>query len=174
MAKLFTGFGGMGEAPYITAMTSVLTVANRFLDVAKAKGVSLTPLQLMKLVYMGNGWMLAYTGKPLFDDRIEAWKYGPVIPTLYHQTKGFGSSVITQQLPAPTGDVIDPDAGNLFEVMIDKYGKLSGIALSNLTHRPGSPWSAVWRDGYVHVEIPRDTIRKHYESLKGAPVVHAA
>lgn len=167
-------FGLSREAPYIRLMPSALTAANRILEIAKEKGCALTPLQLLKLTYMSQGWMLGITGKPLFGDRIEAWKYGPVIPVLYHRTKEFGSSAITNQLPAPTGDALDPDANGLLEAVVDNYGHLSGPALSNLTHRPGSPWSKVWREGSTHLEIPVPLIREHYEMLKDADRVTAA
>ena len=71
-------------------------------------------------------------------------------------------------------DEIDPDAGNLFEVVIQHYGNLSGIALSSLTHRPESPWSKVWKEGCSHIEIPNDIIREHYLKLKDRPTVYAA
>jgi uncharacterized phage-associated protein len=61
--------------------TGAHTVANRFLELAEAEGRSLTPLQLMKLVYIAHGWMLGIHQRPLIKDHIEAWKLGPVIPT---------------------------------------------------------------------------------------------
>ena len=57
-------------------MTSAVTVANKILELASAKNLKLSPLQLMKLVYMSQGWNLALNDAPLFDDRIEAWQYG--------------------------------------------------------------------------------------------------
>lgn len=155
-------------------MASALTAANRILEIAKQKGMTLTPLQLMKLTYMSQGWMLALKGRPLFDDDIEAWKYGPVIPTLYQRTKQFGSSVITEQLPAPTGDKLDPEADEILNAVVENYGRFSGAALSNLTHRKGSPWSQVWEEGVTHIEIPTNLIRSHYEKLKEADRVDAA
>lgn len=93
------GFGRQGSRPnktvhmgYIEPMRSALTAANRILQHAGEQGMSLTPLQLMKLTYMSHGWALGILGRPLFNDRVEAWKYGPVIPTLYHKTKEYGSS----------------------------------------------------------------------------------
>jgi uncharacterized phage-associated protein len=41
---------------------------------------------------------LAINKEPLIDERVEAWNYGPVIPSLYHEFKNFGSGAIT--LPA--------------------------------------------------------------------------
>jgi uncharacterized phage-associated protein len=164
----------VASSPILMDMASVLTVANRLLEIANRKGLTLTPLQLMKLAYMSQGWMLGVTGKRLFSDRIEAWKYGPVIPTLYHRTKQYGSESILDQLPAPMGDRIDPDAGNLLDAVIDNYGHLSGVALSNLTHRAGSPWSKVWREGRSHIEIKPSVIQEHYERLKDSDAVWAA
>lgn len=156
------------------AMASVRTAANRILELSKTKGIDLTPLQLMKLVYMSNGWMLGLHGLKLFDDKIEAWKYGPVIPTLYHETKEFGASPIRETLPEPVGDKLDPRAVEILASVVDSYGHLSGAALSNLTHKPGSPWAKVWDPDRSHIEIPESVIREHYERLKDADVVTAA
>jgi uncharacterized phage-associated protein len=128
----------------------------------------------MKLTYIANGWMLVYTGKPLFDDKIEAWKYGPVIPELYHATKEYGSKPIAWQLAAPIGDEADPRARGLLEVVWKKYGHLSGVALSNLTHRPGSPWSQVYKEGQTHIEIPEAAIKAHYEKIRQSKKITSA
>jgi uncharacterized phage-associated protein len=56
-------------------MHSSINVAKWFVDKAAKEGKTLTPLQLMKLVYIAHGWMLGTYGRPLIKDRIEAWKY---------------------------------------------------------------------------------------------------
>ena len=167
-------FGTSREPPYIWGMTSVLTVANRVLQVAQDRGLPpLTPLQLMKLTYMCNGWMLGIHGIAMFGDKIEAWKYGPVIPVLYHKTKEYGSSVINEMLPAPPGDKLDQRAEAIIQAVVENYGKLSGNALSTLTHRKGSPWFQVW-DGSQHKTISENVIRAHYEKLRDSDTVEAA
>lgn len=155
-------------------MASVLTVANAILGSAQRLERTLTPLQLMKLAYMSEGWMLGLHNRSMFTERIEAWKYGPSIPVLYHRIKEFGSSVIEEQIPAPIGDVLDGTSISVLNGVVKSYGALSGTELSTLTHRPGSPWSKVWREGSSHLEIPRETIREHYLKLKDSPTVTAA
>ena len=56
------------------------TIADDILKLAKRRDLTLTPMQLVKLAYIAYGWYLAIYEKRLFDDRIEAWKYGPIIP----------------------------------------------------------------------------------------------
>ena len=74
--------------------TSARAVANELIELAKQEGRAFTPLQLLKLVYIAHGWMLGLRQKPLIRDRIEAWKYGPVIPALYHDLKRYGADFV--------------------------------------------------------------------------------
>ncbi len=64
------------------AKYNAITVADELLRLAKRSGISLSPMKLMKLVYIAQGWHLAIKDAVLFGNRIEAWKYGPVIPDL--------------------------------------------------------------------------------------------
>lgn len=64
-------------------MTSVIVVAAIIIDECDRMNMPLTPQKLMKLCYIAHGCHLAIGGEPLFDDRIEAWRYGPIIPALY-------------------------------------------------------------------------------------------
>ncbi|NIX76780.1 Panacea domain-containing protein [Microvirga terricola] len=146
-------------------MYSAIIIADEILKIAKAKGASLTPLQLMKLVYIAHGWSLALLRRDLFGDRIEAWKFGPVIPDLYQATKHFGRNVIPPELIANTPSGVDTDTKVFLEDVFQKYGHLSGYALSSLTHKSGTPWDQVYREGIMGIEIPDNLIRTHYEKL---------
>jgi len=137
-------------------------IADDILKLAKQQGRSLTPMQVMKLTYIAYGWFLAMNGDRLFDDRIEAWKYGPVIPNLYHATKHFGRN------PIPTNLVSDApisriDLSVFLESIVQNYSAYDGIALSNLTHRPGTPWQRVFKPNEMGIQIPDEFIREHYQ-----------
>jgi hypothetical protein len=73
-------------------------IANEFLELAKANGQALTPMQIQKLVYFAHGWNLAITGEPLIWERVEPWDYGPVVRNLYRNLREFGSGAITKSL----------------------------------------------------------------------------
>lgn len=52
------------------------------------------PLQVLKLLYFAYGWTLAFRDEPLFEAKIQAWKYGPVIPLGYHNLSYYASNPI--------------------------------------------------------------------------------
>ena len=140
----------------------VLDIADEVLRSAKAKGIPLTPLKLMKLVYMAYGWFWANRDEPLFNERIEAWKYGPVIPHLYHASKKFGRDVIPEDLILD-GVTTNDDIRGFIDKVVDEYGEMSGFSLSSLTHQPDTPWEKVCCEGVSDIEIPPTLIRDHYQ-----------
>lgn len=50
--------------------------------------------KLQKLLYYVQAWSLAFTGKALFSDPIEAWLHGPVVADIYRKYKEFGFNPI--------------------------------------------------------------------------------
>lgn len=156
------------------------TVANYFLSKGFNEGVDIDPMKLQKLVYIAHGWHLAISGRALLKEAPQAWKYGPVIQTLYHEFKRYGNTPILElafdvemcddQLVTRT-PMIDPDDAATLEVLEavwESYKMSSGVRLSSLTHAPDTPWSAVWNEGGSQVqsaEIPDRLIEEHYEAL---------
>ena len=130
------------------------SIANELLSLAQSRGIcDVTPMKLQKLVYYTHGWWFGATGEPLIEEQIEAWQYGPVVPSLYEATKKFGN----QPIASPLHDyVLEGDdlvevtqhvasdeqkaVENLLEWILDEYGDKSGIVLSNATHAEGGPW----------------------------------
>ena len=131
-------------------------IANRFLDLAdQAQNRDLSPMKLQKLIYYAHAWSLAIYGSPLINKEIEAWKFGPVLPDIYHEFKGFGNSRITSRanelifsgnsLKIQTPQIASSDAQSIG--LIDEvwriYGAYTPVQLSNLTHAEDSPWYEV-------------------------------
>ena len=154
-------------------------IANYFLDLAHASGRTLDPMQVQKLVYFAHGWNLALNHAPLIDDTVEAWQFGPVIPTLYHEFKHFGRGPITSKassLRFIDGDKLEFEeptlergpatraVRDLLDAIWQAYGAFTGVQLSNLTHEPGSPWHVTWHraEGRKNVDIPDELIQEHF------------
>ena len=48
-------------------------------------GDTLSNLKLQKLLYYMQGFHLAFFDEPFFNESIEAWTYGPVVPVVFCQ-----------------------------------------------------------------------------------------
>ena len=139
------------------------SIANAFIKKAKDEGTKLTPMKLQKLVYYAHGWYLAITGKPLIDGQVEAWRFGPVIPSLYREFKEFGKADISRYARSTDFDMdgvaemipSDPIPRVIVNKIWKLYGHLSATQLSKMTHAKDGPWDQVNKryDG----SIPKDT-----------------
>ena len=123
------------------------TVANYYIKVANREERHLSPMKLLKLVYFAQGWHLAVNGTPLIIDPVEAWEYGPVIPSLYHALKRYGSGHISEYLDTGDDPITVPESDEPTRVLLDAvwkaYGHYGAMQLSNITHMPGTPWYTV-------------------------------
>ena len=153
-------------------MPSSLIVANRFLDMAKVNNDSLTPMQLLKLVYIAHGWMLGLHGRPLIEENVEAWKYGPVIRELYDEVRHYKGRSIKDSIRVNEKvqrkfleDNLFTEERDIIQQVYDEYADYSGIELSRITHAKGTPWSEVYMPGSFGEVIPIDLIEQHYKDL---------
>lgn len=121
-------------------------IANYFLYKAKGR---LTPLQIQKLVYFAHGWSLAIYDEPLISEPIEAWEYGPVIPSLYHLHKHHGGEIIGGFNPKQAKRILEIQSLTaLLDRIWEVYGELTGIELSILTHQENTPWKDARQNGF--------------------------
>lgn len=152
-------------------MSKVVTsaqVARQFLELAKAEGENLTPLKLIKLTYLAHGWAYPYLGRLLVNEPVEAWKFGPVFPKLYHAIKRYGRGSVDEVPEVPLDHEEDEEADltesekKLIKAVYNGYKHLNGMELSELTHKEGTPWKATsWMKTWSN-EIDPASIRKHY------------
>lgn len=139
-------------------------VANAVIQQARAGNRQLTPMQIIKLVYIAHGCMLGLLGRPLVRQPIEAWQYGPVINDLYQALKSYGSGYVDRELMWHTPN-LDQQENDIVHQVVVQYGLLSGIDLSSMTHQDGSPWQITWAQNGQNAVIPNDLIHQHYLRL---------
>jgi uncharacterized phage-associated protein len=120
-------------------MATAAAVSRHLVHLASAdpEGEGMTPLRLHKLLYYCQGWYLAWYGHPLFAERIEAWRYGPVVPDVFAQTWGKGREVIAE---VPAAD-LNPAERQSVEQVWQEYGRYSAHGLRDMTHGE-RPWLA--------------------------------
>jgi len=110
---------------------SVFDVAQYILD---QRG-RMTTWKLQKLVYYSQAWSLVWDDGPLFNERIEAWANGPVVPALYEKHRGYFT--VTQVGGDPSR--LDRDQRETIDAVLREYGAKRSHWLADLTHRE-EPW----------------------------------
>ena len=83
--------------------------------------------KLNRLVYLVQVEAIATTGGPLFEDCIEAWQCGPVVPAVIHAFAKWGDAVIAEPIEHVE---IKPDAARL----IDSVAEHFDISKPSLSH----------------------------------------
>lgn len=147
---------------------SAKAIANYFLNRANAAGQEITPMKMQKLVYIAHGWHLAIHGEPLIDEPVEAWRYGPVIPSLFQAFRKYGASPIAEHADGVARHALDNVNIQTLDDVMEAYGEMGAIDLMRLTHANDSPWSGVRdeddRSSYG-ATIDDDLIKEHFVQL---------
>ena len=130
---------------------------------------------LNKLVYVAYGFCLAIQNRELFSEKIEAWKYGPVIPSLYHRFSDFGNAPIKtkfrfhsrskDKFTIPEVEEGDYESLDILEEVYETFGSLSEADFQTLTHHQDSPWEIACIENKNHVIINENSIKQHFRSL---------
>ncbi len=149
------------------------------IDVAKyiLSKIKCTQLKLQKLVYLCFADYLCDTGKQLFTDKIYAFKYGPVVDTVYKRYKEYGYKPIEQEtedidnknifeMPAKSRIIFAEDGTEKIlsiDKTLRKYGSLSASQLVDLTHKEKTPWSKTFKGTEeVYSSIDPDIIKQYH------------
>jgi uncharacterized phage-associated protein len=153
-------------------MYKPLAVANFFIGKSLETGIELTNMKLVKLLYIAHGWYLGLADKPLLTEAVQAWKYGPVVMSIYHTFKKYGDRQVMslesdfdgRHVVIPTVD--DVEVAKFLNRIWDVYNGYSGPQLSTITHEAGSPWDITWnKNGGKNKQstfIPNDLIAAFY------------
>lgn len=154
---------------------SAATIANAFLSRSFRDKRSVSPMKIQKLVYLAHGHALVERPQPILNENFEAWKFGPVLPSLYHECKKYGPSGINcyledmdlttgQSAPAPLPT--DEITNDIVEFVWGAYGHYQASVLSEWTHAKGGPWDQVTNGGANIIrnqDIPNDLIKIYFE-----------
>lgn len=104
------------------------------------RGDSISNLKLQKLLYYMQGFHLAFFGTPLFNEEVQAWAYGPVVPVVYNEFRKYKGQTINPEKFTDTLE-LQPEEQTVFDNVYNEYSQYSAIGLMNLTHEDG-PWKS--------------------------------
>lgn len=157
----------MKQATPKTKELDVFDVANYFikcsLDKKIDEGVAegITNLKLQKILYFAQSAYLALNNKELFPDEIEAWKYGPVISSVYHKYKINVNTVL--KLPEGYKDDLNVEVKKFLDGIWELFSKYSTRELVNITHNH-KPWSDAYHKAPGTV-IEKKVLEDYYKGI---------
>lgn len=152
----------MNTPPY-----PAMTIARWFVAWAQAQEDELSNMKLQKLLYYAQGHYLGKHHAPLFQEPIQAWSHGPVVPAVYHEFKVAGSStiVLLDSDPFMWADV-DPQTAEFLTEVWNTYGGYSAGLLRAMTHDE-PPWRLSWRGADErHIVISKSTLETYFGQLQ--------
>lgn len=129
------------------------------------------------MVYLCFADYLCDTGKKLFTDSIYAFKYGPVVDTVYKRYKKYGYKPITEEkndinstvpeMPAKSRILFAADGTEKMisiETTLKKYGQLTASQLVELTHKESTPWTMTPKSTWIsYSEIKPEMIKMYHK-----------
>ena len=130
-------------------MLKPLEIANFFIKIANSENEgSITNMKLNKLLYFAQAWSLTKYGEPLFEEEIQAWQHGPVVPSIYKAFRICGYNPINDT----AGDFSSKNFSQRdIQLLIDVYNE------------KGGPWATVYKNYISDIVIPLELIRNYYE-----------
>lgn len=151
-------------------------IANFLLDYADSRDIGVSHLSLQKILYFLQGWHLCRLEAPIFENPIEAWKYGPVVRVVYDSFKEFknGKKISTRarKIDLRTGNServlynLSDSEEEFSREIFNFYCRIDAYKLSRMTHELGSPWHNIWSQAEDNVvlgmEIPLSDIRNYF------------
>lgn len=148
----------------------VLEVCRHVINYSNEQDYGISNLKLQKVLYLIQAYFLIDKTKnaSCFDDKIEAWDFGPVIPCAYNEYKQYANGNIptiesyylfdtdniwnTKRVKY-NDDVITDEDKNRINKVVDKFSGYSATDLVAITHRQ-SPWMdayAPYRNNELHL-----------------------
>jgi uncharacterized phage-associated protein len=136
-------------------------IAETIISLSGKRGIGLTNLKLQKLLYYSQAWHLALQDRVLFNDAIEAWIHGPVVPSVFKRYRDYRWTVID----CAVAPVPEASTTRHIESVLEQYGSYEATQLERLTHRE-SPWimarKGLPRDEPSHNVITTESMKDYY------------
>jgi uncharacterized phage-associated protein len=117
-------------------------IADYFLSKVDPSSGDLIALpKLQKLVYYAQAWHLTLFDRPLFQEPIQAWRYGPVCPGLQKRFGRFtGQSIPIDKAVLSHINALAKKTRDFLDEVWDVYGKYTAPTLEKMIRRE-LPWT---------------------------------
>lgn len=142
-------------------MYSARNIAQYIIEYESNMQRPVSNLRLQKLLYFVQAQSLVSLNSPCFDDDIEAWDFGPVVPNVYQQYKIFGSSIIPCDFTHSILEHISSTIKKAINSMLDICAQYTTSQLVEITHHQ-DPWINAY--GKFDNRITPEAIAEYYKN----------
>lgn len=115
-------------------------------------------LQLQKILYFLQVGSLKAGAGPAFGDEMQAWQFGPVVPSVYSEFGRYGGMPITESFNDVS--IADKDRIILDPIIKEKRSK-DAWELVRQSHLDGGPWHRNYGGAGTHNPIPLEDIEEY-------------
>ncbi len=118
---------------------SALDIARYVIDYSWDNKNTVSNLRVQKILYFVQAEFLVSKNSACFNDEIQAWSLGPVVPSVYHEYKIFGNSPIPSRGTNGQYYSIDESDKKIIEDIVNQCNEHTTATLVNITHNQ-TPW----------------------------------
>lgn len=127
----------------------------------------ITNMSLQKLLYYIEAFADVLLNVQIYDNRCEAWMYGPVYPEIYEKYKSFGNAQI-QVDQEDFSDILPSELRNMIDFVLNHFAIYNGVTLKDFSHSE-DPWKNA-HAGYADKEhcteqITHEAISKYFNAV---------
>lgn len=142
-------------------MYNALDIAAYIVEHENTCGRVVSNLRLQKQLYFVQASFYQRYGEPCFKDQIEAWDFGPVVPTVYKVYKYFGSFHIPYAAKSSSMIIQERDQAYIGS-LLDSLSKFSTSTLVDISHAQ-KPWQLAYTGGHGRVISSESMYRYFYK-----------
>lgn len=158
-------------------MYNVSDICRYVINYSNKMGYGISNLKLQKVLYFIQAYFLinAPDRSPCFNEEIEAWDFGPVVPVAYHEYKQYGGGQIPSvdsylvfdikdiwncKRVAYDENIISEEDRKLINEAVNKLSAYSATDLVRLTHKQ-TPWKIAYKPNSNNT-ITIDSMRDYF------------
>ena len=158
-------------------MYNVLDISVYIINYCNKSYYYISNIKLQQILYFTQVAFLVIYNKECFQEEIEAWDFGPVIPTIYERFCKYGNlniPTIEEYIDKSRGiwhavtkefdvNIISESDRELINQMVNECSGYSASELVEITHRQ-SPWINAYIKGFNNV-ISKEDISEYFRGI---------